>query len=46
MSRMLWQHQDHYLRKPRGGCFGASAESQALRYSLCCWQDGKHHPLY
>jgi len=33
-------HFSNYLRKPRGGCFGASAESQALRYSLCCGQDG------
>jgi len=33
-------HFSNYLRKPRGGCFGASAESQALRCSLCCGQDG------
>lgn len=33
-------HFSNYQRKPRGGNFGASAESQSLRYSLCCGQDG------
>jgi hypothetical protein len=33
-------HFSNYQRKPRGGRFGASAESQTLRYSLCCGQNG------
>jgi len=33
-------HFTNYNRKPRGGSFGASAESKSLRYSLCCGRDG------
>jgi hypothetical protein len=33
-------HVSNYGRKPRGGLVAAAGESQAVRFSLCCGQEG------